>query len=160
YDSVESVLWTGLDDVAAVVAIGRPESSPGSDLVVVTSTDGGQTFDQAKILSIPTPQGDSGGEILPGSVHASLGYARTRADASAGTKSVPIHVIWKNASVEGIGWWMTQLIVGPDGSPAQTMYPVKVDVIPSGSAGHASILGYEDPGGDVVEVLWSERTDD
>ena len=81
YLSAEQVVWTGLDDVAAVVAIGEPNDALSTDLTVVTSLDGGQTFEHATILSVPTLEGNSGGRIVPGSVHASLRYSRDRAGA-------------------------------------------------------------------------------
>jgi hypothetical protein len=160
YASVEQAVWTGLDDVAALVAIGEPTTSPASDLTVVTSIDGGQTFGHAKILSIPTPQGDSGGRIIPGSVHASLRYTRDRAGADAGKHALPIYVVWEN-ELEGGAWWMAQFVVGLDGSVAQTMFPVKISVIPPLSAAHASILAHDDgANGEVIDLFWSLRTDD
>ena len=160
YSSMEQVVWTGLDDVAAAVAIGQPNVGLNStDLTVVTSTNGGQTFSHAKILSIPAPEGDSGGRIVPGSVHVSLRYSRDRAGGDAGLSSLPIYVVWQN-ELEGRTWWMTRFVVGVDGFATQTMLPVKVSVIPPSSASHASILGHGDgAGGEVIRLFWSLRTD-
>ena len=160
YNSVEQVVWTGLDDVAAVVAIGAPNVGLNlTDLTVVTSTNGGQTFEHATVLSLPAPEGDSGGRIVPGSVHASLRYSRDRAGADAGLTSLPIYVVWQN-ELEGRTWWMTRFVVGVDGLATQLSLPVKVSVIPPSSASHASILGHDDgAAGEVVRLFWSLRTD-
>jgi len=160
YLSVEQVVWTGLDDVAAAVAIGAPDVGlNNTDLTVVTSTDGGRTVEHATILSLPSPEGDSGGRIVPGSVHASLRYSRDRAGADAGLTSLPIYVVWQN-ELEGRIWWMTRFVVGVDGLATQVSLPVKVSAIPPSSASHASILGHDDDAaGEVVRLFWSLRTD-
>jgi hypothetical protein len=69
-------------------------------------------------------------------------------------------VVWEN-ELEGGAWWMTQFVVGLDGSVAQTTFPVKISVIPPLSAAHASIVGHDDDAnGEVVDLFWSLRTDD
>jgi hypothetical protein len=158
YDTLDQVVWTGLNDVAAAVGTGSEGNSIMSDVVLVSSIDGGQTFTEARILSTPTPEGDSGGQIIPYTVHASLMYTRERRGALAGQGEIPIYVIWEAFS-EGVSWWMTKVIVGFDGTIFQPTPPVKVSIVPTFAAS-ASILAHDDDEGrEVIDVAWSERTD-
>ncbi len=160
YGAMDQVVWTGLDDMAAAVATGGAGSATGSDVVLVSSTDGGSTFTEARILSVPTPNGDSGGEIVPYTVHASLMYTARRRSGEAGKEATPIYVIWQAFTNEGLHWFMTRAIVGFDGGIAQPEAPVRVSIIPPNAAAHASIMAFEDDNRDeVVQVAWSERTD-
>jgi hypothetical protein len=169
YSSVAQALWTGLDDVAAIVAVGGTSDQPNTDVTIVTSIDGGKHFTKSKILTLsslprtgfPFPSGDPGGDIDPTTVHASLMYAPERTSALAGVESVPIYVIWKNLNEQdGNAWFMTKVVVGVDGAIVQAALPTKVTAIPDGSVGHASILGYEDEkSNEVVDIAWSQITD-
>jgi hypothetical protein len=158
YGTLDQVLWTGLDDIAAAVGTGSHDMFTGTDVFMVASTDGGQTFTTARILSTKTPEGDSGGEIIPNTVHASLMYTRGRRDALAGQQAIPMYVIWETFS-EGLSWWMTKVLVGFDGTIFQPTPPVKMSIVPT-FASSATILAHDDDEGrEVIDVAWSERTD-
>jgi hypothetical protein len=160
YDRAVQALWTGLDDVAAIVAVGHDDAkTPSNSVVVLTSLDGGVSFKHASIISLSTHDGDSGFEIDPDSVHASLMYTPERSNSSAGKVAIPIYVIWRNSYL-GESWWMTKVTVGFNGGVSLQSKPKKVTAIAGSVHGHASILAFQDDDlGEVVEIAWSERLD-
>jgi hypothetical protein len=161
YDRAAQAVWTGLDDVAVIVAVGHDDAKiPINSLVVLSSKNGGENFKQATIISLTTPEGESGGGIDPDSVHASLMYTPERTNAAAGKKAIPIYVIWRNSSLSGEGWWMATFTVGINGGVALLTRPKKISAIAKTVAGYASVLAFQDDNlAEVVEIAWAERLD-
>ena len=74
YDRAAQACWSGLNDVAAIVAVGGDNGAiPNSEVVVVTSVDGGRPSAHSPNFSASF---ESGGAIGFVSVHASLMRAR------------------------------------------------------------------------------------
>jgi hypothetical protein len=159
YDSVAKALGTGLTGQVALVTLGGAEGYSNSDIAIVSSKDGGVSFTESKIITLNTPQGDSGGNVEPDSVHAALLNAPERANNLAGTVPLNLYVIWRNTDLEGERhWWATKVLFGVDGTFIQQQPPKRVGVIPKAIAGHASIAAsIWDDGTEGVVVAWSER---
>jgi hypothetical protein len=159
YDSVAKVLGTGLTSQVALVALGGAEGFSNSDIAIVSSKNGGASFGESKLITVDTPQGDSGGNVDPDSVHAALLEAPERTNDLAGTVPLNIYVIWRNTDLLGkTHWWATKVLFGLDGTFIQQQPPKIVKPIPDLAAGHASInASIWDDGTEGVAIAWSQR---
>jgi hypothetical protein len=159
YDDLANIVWTGLDNLAAAVATGGPAGQPGAEVAVLTSTDAGRHFQKATIVSLASTDANSGGEIVAGTVYASLAYTPGRYDATMGTVAIPIYIVWQNFDQGKPAWWMTKVLVGLSGAVAQTTAPVRIKVIPAAAAAHVAVSAFfDDNDNEVVQLFWSERT--
>lgn len=168
-------LWTGLDRTAAIVTTGGSgSSSQNQDVFVVTSNDGGQTFQRSLVVSIEEggpdtlPEFDteivtmSGGAIVSGSVHASLANFGERTSTLAGRVSIPLYVVWQNRESYYVDpeWWWTRVEVGESGYIAQTTPPQRLPKhVPRDPGTQVSIFGYRIDGEERVAIAWGERAD-
>jgi hypothetical protein len=160
YDHVGEAVWTGLNNVAALVVVGGVNGFTNQELAVVTSIDGGDTFTTASIVStlaadLTIPAGD----IDPDSVQASLQYSVHRMNDKAGTVALPVYIVWFNRTFgSSQGWWMTKVIVGTDGSIAQIMAPTKITAIAPDTSARVSIMGVVlNDGTEQIQLAWSEH---
>lgn len=159
FNHAANALWTGLDNVGAVVATGGYGVND-QHVLIATTADAGQTFKHSLLLSIPDEDGSvTGGEIDPASVHASLGAFGEVTTPRAGKVALPIYVLWRMGPVGSSRWFWTRVMVGQSGTIAEAMRPRPIDFIPANRGSHASIFGYRKSGVEHVGVAWSERGD-
>lgn len=163
YRHAAKALGTGLEDVAAIVATAGNGAAPHGDVMLVTSVDAGVSFTRSLILSIPSLSGvQSGGDVDPESVHASLAYVGESNSPRGGVVGQPIYVTWRTS--EGINrpdsWWFTRVVVGASGTAAETMRPRQLRFVPAVASTQASIFGYRLEGHEHIGVAWSERSDE
>lgn len=169
-----AALWTGLDRTAAIVTTGGPDAAlPNEAVFVVTSNDGGLSFQRSLIVSIEEagphtmPEFDaedavgSGGNIISGSVHASLANFGERTSPLAGRVSLPIYIVWQHQpDYADPEWWWTRVEVGESGYIAQTTPPRRLpSFVPREPGVQVSIFGYRIDGEERVGIAWAERED-
>jgi len=163
YRHAAKALGTGLSDVAAIVAVAGDDLEPQGNVMLVTSVDAGVSFTHSLILSIPSLSGvESGGDIDPESVHASLAYVGESNSPRGGLVGQPIYVTWR--TLEGVNrpdsWWFTRVVVGASGTAAETMRPRQLSFVPAVASTQASIFGYRLEGHEHIGVAWSERREE
>ncbi len=142
YGGEPIALSTGLDGVAAIVSTCGTLSTVDEDVCITTSRDGGGNFTQSLILSVPSEQlEDTAGAVDPESVHASTAFMPQTSSGIAGQVSLPIYVTWRNfdtLSGGGGDWWFTRVLVGVDGTIAESSPPRRLNMIADGqNAEHA-----------------------
>lgn len=170
-------IWSGLDDVAVIVAtsVSIDSNDTFKDLVALASTDGGATFTSAQILSINFTSTlgsfQSGGHIRPDTVHVMQPRTADALGADRGGVSVPLYVVWYNDDPQARGWWMTKFVVSVDmngddpvnqpgrATMAQIANPRKLSPNPMPAGfGYAAIDGHVTyQGEEAVTLYWSER---
>ncbi len=160
-------LSTGLDGVAAIVSTCGTLNTVDEDVCITTSRDGGGSFRRSLILSIPSEQlEDTAGAVDPESVHASTAFMPQTSSGIAGQVSLPIYVTWRNfdtLSGGGGDWWFTRVLVGVDGTIAESSPPRRLNVIADGETpstpNKVTIFGTSVLGLERIYVAFSEHAD-
>jgi hypothetical protein len=133
FGGVPFVLWPGLDDTVAVVSTCGTANTADQDVCITVSRNRGQNFTQSLILSTRNDDGfGTRDNIDPASVHASVAQLPEASGPMTGDFSLPIYVVWRVfPTVTGgpVSWYFTRVVVGVDGTVAQTTPPEPIGVI-------------------------------
>ena len=167
YSGKPKALWTGLDNVAAIVSLCGETTAGDDDVCIATSIDGGASFTRTQVLSVRAEDGltSTGLRIDPDSLHASLAFSPLVSSGIAGDVGLPIYVTWRNfdPANSNTSWWFTRVIVGVSGTVAETSPPRPISVVPAGTTlnptirNRVNIFGTLVDGFERIYIAWSEH---
>jgi len=166
FNRVAAVLWSGLDEVAAVVTTCGMNGAEDHVCVAVTR-NAGNSFQKTFILSIPDKNnnltGGGGGFLDPDSLQATAAFFGERTNGNIGEVSLPMYVVWHHALSSVNKWYFARIVVGATGDLAETNEPRELPNIINGNnilAGNrVTMWGYNTDENERIAIAYSDRAD-
>lgn len=170
YAAAVSAFSTGYRNIAGVVAVLEVIGPDRSyyEVVVLSSTDGGRTLTNARIVSFGPPNRasfSSGGHERP---YTSTVFASTLIRPEEGSRrelsyTAPVYITWKGGGLGDLfGWWLTKIQIDPSTGHIDVLNdPQRLDFLKNDETGLVTVQAWQrwEDGLDTVALLWSERSE-